>query len=114
MLGIQNVTSIYERDLLIADESGKPAVSCGNRIDPTIYVADAMLPVLDLGEEKKCRIGQGPKAKPKPGWKIGGWEVFGEVALARFWWALYCVLGWTVVSLAIATWSGLFKRGGRE
>lgn len=114
VLGIQNLTSIYERDLLIADESGKPAVSCGNRIDPTIYAADAMLPVLDLGEEKKCRIGQGPKAKPKPGWKIGGWEIFGEVALARFWWALYCVLGWTVVSLAIATWSGLFKRGGRE
>ncbi|MBB4860676.1 hypothetical protein HNO88_004020 [Novosphingobium chloroacetimidivorans] len=114
VLGVQNVMSMYECDLMVADESGKPAVSCGNRIDPTIYAADAMLPVLDLGEEKKCRVGQGPRAKPEPGWKIGGWEVSGEVALARFWWALYCVLGWTVVSFAIATWSGLFRRGGRE
>lgn len=114
VLGIQNVMNLQQRDLIVADESGKPVVSCGNRIDPTIYAADAMLPVLDLGEEKKCRIGQGPKAKPKHGWEIGSWEVFSEVALARFWWSLYCVLGWTVVSLAIATWSGLFRRGGRE
>ncbi len=113
-LGTQIVTNFYEHDFMIADESGKRAVSCGNRIDPAIYAADAMLPVLDLGEENKCRIGQGPEAKPKAGWEVGGWEVFGEVALARFWWALYCVLGWTVVSLAIATWSGLFRRGGRE
>lgn len=114
VLGIQTVTSMCERDLMIFDQSGEQVVSCGNRIDPTIYAADAMLPVLDLGEEKKCRIGQGPIAKPKPGWEIGRWEVFGEVSLTRFSWALYCVLGWTVVSLAIATWSGLFRRGGRE
>lgn len=113
-LGILMVTDMYEGDLLIADESRKLAVSCGNRIDPTIYAADAMLPVLDLGEEKKCRIGPGPRAELSSGWKIGTWEIFGDVALARFGWALYCVLGWTVVSLAIATWSGLFRRGGRE
>jgi len=113
-LGILMVTDMYEGDLLIADETRKPAVSCGNRIDPTIYAADAMLPVLDLGEEKKCRIGEGPRARITPGLRVGEWEVFGDVALARFWWALYCVLGWTVVSLAVATWSGLFRRGGRE
>jgi hypothetical protein len=98
---------------MIAEENGNIS-SCGNRIDPTIYAADAMLPVLDLGEETKCRIGSGSKAKPWRGRIVGEWEIFGEVETVRFIWALYNVLGWTVVSLAIATWSGLFRRGGRE
>lgn len=115
LYGAYLVTDLQNRDYLVVEgQAGKAPVACKKQIDPLVYAADAMIPLLDLGEEKKCGIGMGPSARSTPGIQIGARQLGGDVAWARFGWALYCLFGWVFVSLAIATWSGLFRRGGRE
>ena len=116
LLGAIAVANLEDRNLLIRpiQDDRTAAVACSDSIDPLIYAADAMIPLLDLGEERKCVLGRGPSASLHPGYPLGRWYVLGELATTRFLWALYCLLGWISVSLAIATWSGLFRRGGRE
>ena len=106
---------LQSEDLLV--QEGK-SVRCGTLIDPIIYAGDVFLPFIDLGEEKKCSVGAAkPQAAVKSGWKhtILGNEyiLFGHVETARFLFDLYKLISWIALSLAIATWSGIFKRSGR-
>lgn len=68
------VTDLQRRDFLIVDSevSSKAAVSCRHQLDPLVFAADAMIPLLDLGEEKKCRVGAGPTARSAPGIEVWG------------------------------------------
>lgn len=116
LYGAYTIADFDARGMLVADQQSSPkeGVACGSRIDPLVYAADAMIPLVDLGEEKKCHIDKASGVSLQPGFRWGRWSLFGELAIARFFWAFYCMMGWIAVSLAIATWSGLFKRGGRE
>jgi hypothetical protein len=117
--GIIAVADMQANDLLVrAAEPDRPAAACGSAIDPGIYAADVMIPLLDLGQEKLCVVGTGPgfvTSRPAEVFEfMGAFYTVGEWELARFLWSIYALAGWVVVSLAIATWSGVFRRGGRE
>jgi hypothetical protein len=45
---------------------------------------------------------------------MAGYDIGTPLDFARLEGAIYSVISWICVSLAIATWSGLFKRAGRE
>lgn len=119
LLGVCGASYLQRNDLLVFPPQDLPkAKSCGASIDPFIFAADTMLPVLDLGEDKLCQIGPGPTAKPdavkvsfiikNTTYNFVPWRIY------RLLEAIYAVVGWIVVSLAIATLSGVFKRSGRE
>jgi hypothetical protein len=111
---------LLQRDgyMIVSSSEDVTNTACGNTINPAIYAADIMIPVLDLGEEKLCQIGLSDAAGPDSvfasaefaGAKIrfSRWNVF------RFLGAVYAVIGWVVVSMALATWSGVFRRAGRD
>lgn len=114
-IGTAAVMYLQSQDLLV--QEGK-TVECGTLIDPVLYAGDVLLPVVDLGEEKKCTVGA---AKPQDVVKgrseavIFGqkYSLFGDLQIARFAFDFYKLLSWIALSLAIATWSGIFKRSGR-
>lgn len=116
-IGTAGVVSLQSHGLLVEvdGKSGAKPVACATKIDPGLYAADVMLPVVELGEEKKCEIGLAPGAqRQQPMARRDGYEIGEPIDLARLSGALFSVISWIAVSLAIATWSGLFKRGGRE
>jgi hypothetical protein len=75
-----------------------------------------MLPIVDLGQENLCKIPPTSTGGTNTGISLpgGNYRLFASEAVAAFGLALYKMLGWALVSLAIATWSGLFRRAGRE
>jgi hypothetical protein len=114
LLGAAGFACLHQRDLLVPTNDTPVSGQCGARFDPFLYAIDVMIP-LDLGEESQCRVGASPGASlvaGRPAWQ--GWTVGGTLAWATALAVLYRLLAWLVISLAIATWSGLFKRGGRE
>lgn len=61
--------------------------------DPAIYALDVMLPILDLQQEARCFITASPELR---------WWRWGMV--------FYAVVGWVVTSVAVLTFSGVFRR----
>ncbi|MGV7120301.1 hypothetical protein [Sphingopyxis sp. 550A] len=113
--GVSGTLDLKRKDLFIAPaaETGS-SQSCSDRIDPFIYPLDVMIP-LDFGEESRCVIGAGKRAELQVGYPVfGNWTILGTLPAARTIAVLYKLLAWIALSLAIATWSGLFKRAGRE
>lgn len=119
VIGIITVADMQAHGLLVRTDApiAQPA-ACGNLIDPLVYAADVMIPLLDLGQEKLCSVGPSPafvaSHAPRVFEFMGAHYAVGEWEAARFFWSLYALLGWVVVSLTIATWSGVFRRAGRE
>jgi hypothetical protein len=86
ILGTYGVVSLQNANLLIEADSrsGSKAVECGAKIDPGLYAADVMLPVVDLGEEKKCGIGLAPAAPAQqPVLRMAGYEIGTPLDFAR-------------------------------
>jgi hypothetical protein len=69
----------------------QPYVPCGKGILPALYALDVFVPALNLHQQDACSII--PEA---PWWRVGQ--------------ASYAVLGWTVVPLALLTFSGILRR----
>lgn len=115
LLGAAGVVHLQNHDLLVAAKPGEtPLVACVD-VDPLLFAADAMLP-LDLGANTGCVIGMGRDAALSEGALMEPFprKIFGEIELYRFGSAVYQLLSWIFISLAVLTWSGLLKRGGRD
>lgn len=115
LLGSAGVAHLQDRHLLVAvKQDEKPTVPCGSA-DPLLFAADAMLP-LDLGVNGGCAIGRGPGSSVTTGLRIGksSRSVLGEVETLRFLFSVFQLFSWVSISLAVLTWSGLLKRGGRD
>lgn len=106
-IGFVGVTLMDIRGALIDSET---SLAC-TRVQPALYAADVMIPVLDLQQEKLCEPGKAPGAALSPGIAelVPGKLVFEEVALWRWAKALYAIAGAVVVGFAILTWTGVFK-----
>ena len=87
---------------------------CASGFDPLLASADLMIPIVDLGHEKTCVVGKAPGARAASGTLVGDWRVFGDVETYRALLVAFQLFGWIVLSLAIVTWSGLFRRAGRD
>jgi len=113
------------------------AIRCGDTIHEALYALDVFLPLVDLRQESECDVPSTP-VSPQPGattLAIGGgiiprWAVnidnrlepvrlpllsSGVLPLDKvdFWRvakALYALAGWLLTSLAILTFSGVFRR----
>lgn len=115
LLGAAGVVHLQDRHLLVAAKRDeKPVVPCES-VDPLLFAADAMLPV-DLGVSANCYVGQRPGESVNAGLRVGNGSrpVLGEVETLRLLYSTYQLVSWVAVSLAVITWSGLLKRGGRD
>jgi hypothetical protein len=83
---------------------GEPrsAVRCGTSIYEPFYALDLMVPVLDLQQEHRCQVRNGP---PAPGAGLLQRPSFWNLAKSA-----YTLLGAVIVSLAILTFSGVLRR----
>jgi len=113
LIGAVGLIGLDDRHMLVSGSSAdhKP---CPQIFDPGLAAADLMIPIVDFGQERICVVGAAPGAKPREGFEVAGWRLFDEEAAERTGIVLFEVIGWVILSLAIATWSGLFRRGGRE
>lgn len=112
----------------MGDDRVQSNIRCGHEINSVIYALDVFIPLIDLRMEGRCAVGVvsgTERIRPKlttaeP--DIRGWMKFELDDLAyrtfqseAFWsWmkAVYAVLGWIVISLAILTFARLDRRGG--
>ena len=99
---------------------------CGKTIKQPLYALDVLIPLLDLREESRCKVGRvetppdegtggvsGPA--PEPGSGFGGllrsWRAL--TVQNEFFWAvakaLYALAGWFLVSLAILTFANIHR-----
>ena len=120
-VGLAGVTYLEGRHLLVRplddDASTSQTKACGSEFNPPVFAADLMIPLLDLHQGELCRVGKGPGAQTRQSIALPIIRQTVKMDEVRFWQvisALYEAMGWLVVSLAIATWSGIFRRGGRE
>lgn len=98
--------------------------SCSPVLSEPLYALDVLIPIVDLGEERRCeirrlessRLGDSreqAKPRPKRPAEMNGSElVTGFYTYTfenyRFWWwmkALYAIAGWFIVSLSILTFA---------
>ncbi len=64
-----------------------------------VYAADMIVPFIPLHEETKCEIST-ERSYGAEAWRVGK--------------ALYTIVGWLIVSITLATFAGLLKRGAGE
>lgn len=114
LLGASGLTLLEDRRDLMAGSSATGTAACPQVFDPLLASADLMIPVLDFGYDKMCVVKSPAPGDVPFGPIVRGWRMFGRLSLERAAVALFQVLGWIALSLAIATWSGLFRRGGRQ
>lgn len=112
-IGVCGTIDLKQKDLFVAPAATQLPASCAKLIDPLIYPLDVMIP-LDFGEESRCVIGAGKKAELYKGYEFGNATILATLPTANTLAVLYKLFAWISLSLAIATWSGLFKRAGRE
>jgi hypothetical protein len=113
----------HERLLLMGSEAyaGRFVrdVPCSHEISEPLYALDLLIPIVDLGEERRCEV----RRFPAPGRPVVHPSELNPWTLAtsifdlplndnRFWWwmkALYAIAGWVLVSLAILTFAQVNK-----
>lgn len=86
--------------------------ACNAAVEPALYVIDVAVPVIDLGQEARCAPGRTARADLPAGMAVGedDWRVFEGVALWRWAYALYALLGAILTVLAVITFSGAAAR----
>jgi hypothetical protein len=92
-------------------------VPCSHEISVPLYALDVLIPIVDLGEAERCEIRRfATSAEPSPASMAPTelYAAFPELLLRshRFWWwmeAIYAILGWVLVSLAILTFAQVNK-----
>jgi|GEM_PF-1561699 len=116
LFGTIGVLGLQSGGFLVKSEGDN--LSCFHTIDPSLYAADVLLPVIDLGQESKCEIGYSTEPKIVQSQSTTTffgkqYRIFGTLEVIQYLLVFYQILGWVAFSLALATWSGLFKRSGR-
>ncbi len=109
LAGSVGTSLALERGALIEEHDG--AIAVCDEVLPPLYALDVAAPVIDLGQEKECKIGRAPGAKPWPGIKLpdSDQNLFEETGLWRWAQAAYAALGAIVIGFSILTWTGVFK-----
>lgn len=97
------------------------AVPCGTEINEVLYAADVFIPLIDLRQESRCTVGESSLAAvavPLTG-EAGWWarqaaDIRARTVDSRTFWevlkAVYSVLGWLILSLAILTFARIDRR----
>lgn len=86
----------------------KAQLPCGGAIDPILYAIDVFVPLIDLRQENKCEPSASDGARRKDDSSSPDFLHY-----ASFWGAakaIYAVLGWVLMSLALLTFSGILRR----
>lgn len=97
------------------------AVPCGTEINEVLYAADVFIPLIDLRQESRCTVGESSRAARAVTASVdGGWwarqaaDIRARTVDSRTFWevlkAVYSVLGWLVLSLAILTFARIDRR----
>ena len=114
LAGAWGLAELRDRHLLVSPTETRADAPCASAFDPLLASADLMIPIVDLGHEKTCVVGKAPGNRAEAGIRVGQWRVFGDVEKYRALLVAFQLFGWIVLSLAIVTWSGLFRRAGRD
>lgn len=97
------------------------AVPCGTEINEVLYAVDVFIPLIDLRQESRCTVGESSLASaatPLPDgagwWSRQAADIRARTIDSETFWevlkAVYSVLGWLVLSLAILTFARIDRR----
>lgn len=103
-------------------------IPCGDTIDEPLYALDVLIPLVDLHQEDQCEVGKARREKAAdkklpvmPAAKAAPLDEFwaqlhaATIESTSFWStmkAVYAILGWVVISLAILTFTQTSRRRG--
>lgn len=106
-IGVAGVLTMDQQGVLVRPNGA----ACNEAIEPTLYVIDVALPVIDLGQEGRCAPGRTALARAGGGVEVanGRWRMFEGAALWKWAHALYTLLGAILTALAVVTFSGVVK-----
>ncbi len=106
-IGVLGVMAMNAQGALVRADGA----ACNGAVDPALYAVDVALPVVDLGQESRCRPGRSPRADLFAGISVdqSDWRLFEGAALWKWAQALYAVLGAILTALAALTFSGVMK-----
>jgi hypothetical protein len=110
-----NVDTIKGRSTRFLEEQNIPPPInqvCGHAIDTILFAADVFLPLVELGQEKKCVIGEATTNSPIQVSKSDGTFYHSlrsliieitpsDMSLWRWGRSIYTILGWVMLSLFI-------------
>lgn len=103
-LGVWGVKFANHTGLLANSETAEtPRVACGDSINEWVYATDLLIPLVDLGEESRCRIRNPNQDDAGKSWL----EHPASWSIAK---GIYGILGWVVISLAIVIRTGAFEQ----
>jgi len=88
------------------------SIWCSDNISPTIYALDVFIPLIDLRHESACKVGESSTAMKHARFSeaFDFVDVEIQVDMLSYFKAIYSILGWLLISLAIITFSGAVRR----
>ncbi|MGQ8366090.1 hypothetical protein [Glaciecola sp. 1036] len=109
---VNQLNSTSDTSFTSTEDAQFPVLPCNRNIQPILYAADIFLPLIDLGQERRCTLGTPSLMVEKPQFTQHGSLISTvEASLSShtpsslsFWqWArsLYSILGWVMLSLFI-------------
>lgn len=116
-VGTIGAFAMLSTDRLVESDmrGGVTRVVCDS-VQAPLYALDAMVPLLDLGQDRECEPGEAEDASRPPFkgkrldlGRFGIWNFPTEVGLWRWFHALYAIFGSFIVGFAVLTWTGVFK-----
>lgn len=91
----------------LATAGAEERTRCKGTVAPLLYAVDTLVPIVDLGEEKKCEPGQVNPPDHEP--KVFGRELDLDGVLRGIK-AFYALLGAVATSLLVLTFSGVLRK----
>ncbi len=107
-IGVAGVLVMNDQGALVTPRGQ----ACNGAIEPALYAIDVALPIIDLGQERRCAPGRTARAELSPGTPVSpqsDWRWLEGVALWRWAHALYALLGAILSALTVITFSGILK-----
>jgi hypothetical protein len=88
--------------------------ACNNAVEPALYAIDVALPI-DLGQATRCAPGRTARAELPLGMAVGETDMrmFEGVAMWRWAYALYAIVGAVLAALTLITLSGVLRPRAR-
>ncbi len=109
----------------LSEEDVAREISCAAVLSEPLYALDVLVPIIDLGEERRCEVRRVAEHREPPRQlrpvvdpnALSIWQMWARVPDLplndhRFWWwmkALYAIAGWIIVSLSILTFAQVNK-----
>jgi len=106
-LGVAGVLAMNAQGALVTPQGQ----ACNGAVEPALYALDLALPLIDLGQQGRCGPGRTARAELAQGVAVGetDWRLFEGVALWRWAYGLYALLGALLAGLAVVTFSGVLR-----